>query len=292
MSGSDAPPLLLIGGGRMGEALAAGLVRHGWAGDRMVVVESADPRRDELARSGLSVAATLEEGLDRAAASADPSAVDVESAGVGVVIAVKPYDVEPVCRDLARLARARAEAAAPRRALSIAAGVTLDDLDDWLEPVTALRAMPNTPALVGAAASAVAPGRRATAVDVEWAKTVLNAVGTVVELPEPSLDAVTGLSGSGPAYVFLMAEALIDAGVLAGLSRPVARDLAVQTLFGSARLLAETGDEPSALRAAVTSPGGTTAAGLRALEAAGLRAAVLDAVMAATERARELGRKH
>jgi pyrroline-5-carboxylate reductase len=292
MSGSDSPPLLLIGGGRMGEALAAGLVRHGWAGDRMVVVESAQTRRDELARSGLSVAATLDEGLDRAAASADPRTDDVESAGVGVVIAVKPYDVEPVCRDLARSARARGEAAAPRRALSIAAGVTLDDLDDWLEPVTALRAMPNTPALVGAAASAVAPGRRAAAVDVEWAKTVLRAVGTVVELPEPSLDAVTGLSGSGPAYVFLMAEALIDAGVLAGLSRPVARDLAVQTLLGSARLLAETGDEPSALRAAVTSPGGTTAAGLRALEAAGLRAAVLDAVMAATERARELGRKH
>jgi pyrroline-5-carboxylate reductase len=293
MSDSDAPPLLLIGGGRMGEALAAGLVRHGWAGDRMVVVESADARRDELARSGLSVAATVEEGLDRAAASADPAAPDVEPAGVGVVIAVKPYDVEPVCRDLARLAGARTkEAASPARALSIAAGVTLDDLDDWLDPVTALRAMPNTPALVGAAASAVAPGRRAAPADVEWAKDVLRAVGTVVELPEPSLDAVTGLSGSGPAYVFLMAEALIDAGVLAGLSRPVARDLAVQTLLGSARLLAETGDEPSALRAAVTSPGGTTAAGLRALEAAGLRAAVLDAVMAATERARELGRKH
>jgi pyrroline-5-carboxylate reductase len=150
--------------------------------------------------------------------------------------------------------------------------------------------MPNTPALVGAAASAVSAGRRAGPADVEWAKTILSAVGLVVELPESALDAVTGLSGSGPAYVFLVAEALIDAGVLAGLPRPVARDLAVQTLLGSARLLAETGDEPSALRAAVTSPGGTTAAGLRALETGGLRSAVLDAVMAAMERAREMGR--
>ncbi|HET6794289.1 MAG TPA: pyrroline-5-carboxylate reductase dimerization domain-containing protein, partial [Acidimicrobiales bacterium] len=125
--------------------------------------------------------------------------------------------------------------------------------------------------------------------DVDWAKRILSAVGTVVELPESALDAVTGLSGSGPAYVFLMAEALIDAGVLVGLTRPVARDLAVQTILGSAHLLAETGEEPAALRAAVTSPGGTTAAGLRALEAAGLRAAILEAVVAATERSRQLG---
>jgi pyrroline-5-carboxylate reductase len=149
--------------------------------------------------------------------------------------------------------------------------------------------MPNTPALVGAGAAAVAGGTHATDDDLAWAEAVLGAVGTVVRVPEAQLDAVTGLSGSGPAYVFLVAEALIDAGVLVGLPRPASRELAVQTLLGAARLLAETGEGPEALRAQVTSPGGTTAAGLRALESGGVRAALIDAVVAATERSRELG---
>ncbi|HET6964604.1 MAG TPA: pyrroline-5-carboxylate reductase [Acidimicrobiales bacterium] len=271
-------PLVVVGGGRMGEALASGLLRHGWPSAQLVVVETSPDRLGQLSGTGLTVAASLEEGMSLLRWGAG------ESGPVGAVIAVKPYDVEAVSRQLAQ--------AGVARALSIAAGVTLADLDRWLDPVAALRAMPNTPALVGAAASAVAPGHRASADDVGWARTVLSAVGTVVDLPEPALDAVTGLSGSGPAYVFLIAEALIDAGVLVGLTRPVARELAVQTLLGSARMLAETGEEPSALRAAVTSPGGTTAAGLRALETAGVRAALLDAVAAATERARELGRPH
>ena len=268
-------PLVVVGGGRMGEALASGLLAQGWSNADLVVVETSPQRRDELAETTLSVTASISEALSRLAPEGGP---------LGAVMAVKPHDVEAVGRELA--------AAGVTRALSIAAGVTLDDLDSWLEPAAALRAMPNTPALVGSAASAVAPGRRAGPADIDWAKAILSAVGTVVELPEPALDAVTGLSGSGPAYVFLIAEALIDAGVLAGLTRPVARDLAVQTLLGSARLLVETGEEPSALRAAVTSPGGTTAAGLRALETAGVRSAILDAVMAATERARELGKTH
>ena len=279
MSTSAHGSLLLIGGGRMGEALASGLRRGGWASDQLIVVETLPARRDELARAGLAVNATVEEGWERLAGK--------RGNGTGAVVAVKPHDVEDVCRRLSALPGAPVD-----RVLSIAAGVTLRDLDAWLEPVVALRAMPNTPALVASAASAVAPGRRAGPADVEWAMAVLSAVGTVVELAEPGLDAVTGLSGSGPAYVFMVAEALIDAGVLAGLARPVARELTVQTLLGSARLLAETGEEPSALRAAVTSPGGTTAAGLRALEQAGVRAAVLEAVMAATERSRELGRAH
>jgi pyrroline-5-carboxylate reductase len=149
--------------------------------------------------------------------------------------------------------------------------------------------MPNTPALVGAGAAAVAAGHAAQETDVAWAEQVLGAVGTVVRVDEPLLDAVTGLSGSGPAYVFLVVEALIEAGVLAGLPRPVSRALATQTLLGAARLLDESGEGPEALRAAVTSPGGTTASGLRALETAGVRAAFLDAVMAATDRSRELG---
>jgi pyrroline-5-carboxylate reductase len=143
---------------------------------------------------------------------------------------------------------------------------------------------------VGAGASAIAPGTSAGDADLAWAEEVLGAVGQVVRLPEHLLDAVTGLSGSGPAYVFLVAEALIEAGVLAGLPRDVSQTLAVQTLLGSARLLAESGDSAETLRAAVTSPGGTTAAGLRALEERGVRAAFLEAVMAATERSRQLGR--
>jgi pyrroline-5-carboxylate reductase len=163
-------------------------------------------------------------------------------------------------------------------------------MEAWLAGPTALiRAMPNTPALVGAGAAAVAGGSSAGQEDLEWARGILEAVGTVVTVSEAALDAVTGLSGSGPAYVFLVAEALIDAGVLVGLTRPVATQLAIQTLLGSARMMAETGEEPSALRAQVTSPGGTTAAGLRALESAGVRAAILEAVAAATERSRQLG---
>jgi pyrroline-5-carboxylate reductase len=129
----------------------------------------------------------------------------------------------------------------------------------------------------------------ATEDDLAWAESVLGAVGDVVRVPEPLLDAVTGLSGSGPAYVFLVAEALIDAGVLNGLPRDISVALATQTLLGAARLLAETGEPPEALRAQVTSPGGTTAAGLHVLESAGVRAAFLDAVSAATRRSRELG---
>ena len=266
--------LMVIGGGKMGEALVAGLIRTGWAPpEAIVVVEQDQTRRDELAtvHDALVVVGTV---------SAAPQSMPLG----GAVIAVKPADVEAVCRALAT--------AGIRRVLSIAAGITISSLESWLGPAAAVavvRAMPNTPALVGAGAAAISPGSKAAPEDVSWARGVLEAVGTVVELPEPALDAVTGLSGSGPAYVFLVAEALIDAGVLVGLPRPVARELAVGTLLGSARLLAETGEEPSALRAAVTSPGGTTAAGLRALEAAGVRNAILEAVSAASERSRQMG---
>lgn len=273
MSSSDTGAVVVVGGGRMGQALASGLIAGGWDPGDLVVVETSAARRDELSATPLRISASLDDAMR-----------EMEGRGpIGAVIAVKPPDVEAACRRLAGLGAARA--------LSIAAGVTLESLDAWLDPVVAMRAMPNTPALVGAAASAVSAGRRAAPEDMAWASTILAAVGTVVELPESALDAVTGLSGSGPAYVFLLAEALIDAGVLVGLARPVARDLAVQTLLGASRMLAETGDEPSALRAGVTSPGGTTAAGLRVLEAAGMRAAVLDAVSAAAARARELGRR-
>ena len=274
--------LLIVGGGRMGEALAGGLLGRGWPADRLAVVETAPGRREELLGNhrGLVVEGTVEAAGARLAAGGPGP----DWGAAGAVVAVKPHDVTGVCAGLDSLGVGRV--------LSIAAGVSLADMEAVMGRAAVLRAMPNTPALVGAGAAAVSAGTRAGPDDVAWASAILGAIGTVVELPETSLDAVTGLSGSGPAYVFLVAEAMVDAGVLAGLTRPVARQLAVQTLLGSARLLAETGEEASALRAAVTSPGGTTAAGLRALEAAGVRSAFLDAVMAAAQRAQELGRPH
>jgi pyrroline-5-carboxylate reductase len=261
------PRLQVIGGGKMGEALLAGLVAGGWAdAGELRVVERLPGRAVEL-RDRF-------DGLDVGDQVADAA---------GHVVAVKPGDVEEACRALARTG-----SSSP--VLSIAAGVTISRLEAALAPGNpVVRAMPNTPALVGAGAAAVAAGHAAGESDVVWAEQILGAVGTVVRVDEPLLDAVTGLSGSGPAYVFLVVEALTEAGVLAGLPRPVSSALATQTLLGAARLLAESREGPEALRAAVTSPGGTTASGLRALETAGVRAAFLDAVMAATERSRELG---
>lgn len=248
--------LAVVGGGNMGAAIASRL-------PGAVVVERLPARRAELHSQGMSVAAELGE-------------VD------GAVIAVKPPDVEAACRAVA--------AAGAHRVLSVAAGVTLSSLRSWLGPGPAvLRAMPNTPASVGAGASALAPGD-AGPDDIDWARGILEAVGMVEVLDEHHLDAVTGLSGSGPAYLFLVAEALVDAGVFNGLPRAVAARLSAQSLLGAGRLLAETGESPERLRAAVTSPGGTTAAGLRALEARAVRAAVIEAVTASAERSAELGR--
>lgn len=259
--------LVVVGGGRMGEALARGLLAAGTLPPSgLTVVEKVEARRRQLG-SALPP--------DTAVTASVPACRDA-------VIAVKPADV-------AAAAHALADAGAAR-VLSIAAGVTLSALEGWLGGgVAVLRAMPNTPALVGAGAAGLAAGAEAGADDLAWASEVLGAVGTVAVLPEALLDAVTGLSGSGPAYVYLLAEALVEAGVLVGLPRDTATALTVQTILGSARMLAETGDTPETLRAAVTSPGGTTAAGLLALERAGFRVAVLDAVAAATERARRLG---
>jgi pyrroline-5-carboxylate reductase len=204
-------------------------------------------------------------------------------AAEGAVVAVKPGDGEAACRSLA--------ATGIRRVLSIMAGIRLGSLESWLGPeVAVVRAMPNTPALVGAGVSALAGGSGAAEADVGWAEEILGTVGRVVRLEEDSLDAATGLSGSGPGYVFLVAEALIDAGVRVGLAPEVSRTLAVETIAGAGRLLVETGEEPVTLRAQVTSPGGTTEAGVARLEANGLRRAFDEAVKAATERSRAMSR--
>lgn len=270
---TSTPKLQVIGGGRMGEALVAGLVGSGWApAEQLVVVEHLTDRAAELTRTfpGLTVA----------------TAPGGEASGH--LLAVKPGDVASACADLSRALRAgRSEAPV----LSVAAGVTLSQLQSCLpEGTPVVRAMPNTPALVGAGAAAVAAGDSAGEAELAWAEEILGAVGSVVRVSEPLLDAVTGLSGSGPAYLFLVVEALVEGGVLAGLPRPTSAQLVAQTLVGAGKLLAEGDLGPEALRAAVTSPGGTTAAGLHALERAGVRAAFLDAVLAATERSRELGR--
>lgn len=262
--------LALLGGGRMGEALLGGLLDAGWEVDQLAVAEVEAERRHIL------------EGRFPGVRVVPSPAWAVAEADV-VVVAVKPVDLA------AALEQAAASLPEEVLVLSIAAGVRLATLEAAAPGRPVVRAMPNTPALIGAGAAAIAAGSAAGDDDLAWAESVLGAVGRVVRLPEHLLDAVTGLSGSGPAYVFLVAEALIDAGVLVGLPRDVSITLAVQTLVGSARLLAESGDTAEALRAAVTSPGGTTAAGLRVLEGRGVRAAFLEAVAAATERSRQLG---
>ncbi len=250
----------------MGEALLGGLLGAGWARpEELGVVEIVAARRDVLHAQFPGVAVVEAVGPADAA-----------------VVAVKPNDVAAACDALS--------AAGVTRVLSIAAGVPTRTLEAALpEGAAVVRAMPNTPALVGAGAAAIAGGSAATDDDLAWAESILSAVGTVVRVDESLLDAVTGVSGSGPAYVFRFAEALIEAGVRAGLPHDVSVALTEQTLTGSARLLASSDDPPAALREAVTSPGGTTAAALRVLEDAGWFDALVDAVAAATARSRELG---
>jgi pyrroline-5-carboxylate reductase len=255
--------LVIVGGGKMGEALLGGLLQAGFApAGSIAVAEAVAGRRDELTGRYPGV-----------------SVVAAPVAAANAIVAVKPGDVVSACAGIRS-----------PRVLSIAAGVTIAALEGALpDDTVVVRAMPNTPAVLGAGASAVAGGTHAGPDDLAWARSVLGSVGEVVEVPERLLDAVTGLSGSGPAYVFLVAEAMIEGGVVAGLPRDVSVQLTIATLLGSARLLAESGETPETLRAQVTSPGGTTAAGLRSLEAAGVRSAFIEAIAAATERSRELG---
>ncbi len=176
--------------------------------------------------------------------------------------------------------------------ISIAAGVTTEAIEScFSKQVPVVRVMPNTPALVNRAASAIAPGRFAGPKNLEMARTIFKAVGIAVDVSEKDLDAVTGLSGSGPAFVYLFIEALADGGVRAGLSRDVAVKLAAQTVMGSAQMVLETGKHPGELKDMVASPGGTTIAGLHALEQKAFRGTVMDAVVAAAQRSRELGGK-
>ncbi len=261
----EAVELALIGGGNMGSALLRGVIDSGaFVPADLAVVEVLAARRAELGDMFPGVAVSGEAPACRAA-----------------VLAVKPGDVPA--------AAAAAVAAGATRLLSIAAGVGIAAIEAAAgRPIAVVRAMPNTPALVGRGTSAIAGGAHAAAEDLAWAESILSAVGVVDRLPEPLLDAFTGVAGSGPAYVFLVAEALIAAAVAEGLPAPMAERAVTQLLVGSSLLLEREGD-PAALRAKVTSPGGTTAAGLAVLDERAVREAFAAAVHAATERSRELG---
>jgi pyrroline-5-carboxylate reductase len=257
--------LTVVGGGNMGAALVGGLLDAGaFEPGAIAVVEVVEARRVELSEMFPSITVTPSVPATRAA-----------------LLAVKPGDV-PV-------AAAAVGAAGATRVLSIAAGVRLATIEAAVGPdVAVVRAMPNTPALVRLGASAIAAGSAAGDDDVAWAESILSAVGTVELMPEADLDLFTGVAGSGPAYVFLVAEALTDAAVAEGMSRPVAERVIRQLLLGSATLLDREGD-PAVLRQRVTSPGGTTAAGLAVLDELDVRGAFGAAVRAATARSRELG---
>jgi pyrroline-5-carboxylate reductase len=260
-----------LGAGRMATALAKGLVEARFAAAESILASDPLPAaRDAFSASSGS----------RGTAS---NAEVVRAADV-LVLAVKPTHVAEVLTEI------RAEVQPRHLVISIAAGVPLKTLIALLGSATRLaRVMPNTPCLVAAGASAYALGGSATADDGQLVSKLLSTVGIAIELPESLLDAVTGLSGSGPAYIYQVIEALSDGGVLMGLPRDVATRLASQTVLGAAQMVVQTGEAPAVLKDAVASPGGTTIAGLHALEAGGLRAALMNAVQAATLRSRALG---
>jgi pyrroline-5-carboxylate reductase len=260
-----------LGAGRMAAALAKGFIRAGLVSAKQLI--ASDPLE------------TATENFSREVGSKttgfNPDVVDFAQV---IILAVKPDQVSGVLGDI------REEFTDKHLLISIAAGVTLAKLELGLGTgARVIRVMPNTPALIGQSASAFALGRNALAEDGVLAQKLFSAVGTAVQLKESLLDAVTGLSGSGPAYVYLIIEALSDGGVAAGLPRDVATQLAAQTLLGSARMVLETAQHPGALKDMVTSPGGTTIEGLHELEKGKLRATLISAVRAATEKSKKLG---
>jgi pyrroline-5-carboxylate reductase len=265
---SEQTMIAVIGAGKMGEALVSGLLKAGTSPDDLIITERYEERAHELSqRYGVKSVSNAE------------AANQAET----IVIAVKPQDMEALLAELAPVVTP------DRLIVTIAAGITTAAIERRLAAgVPVVRVMPNTPALVGEAMSAVAPGAHASAEHLDRAEALFRPVGRVVRLPESQLDAVTALSGSGPAYVFYLVEAMTDAGILLGLPRAVAHELIVQTVYGAAVMLRETGEHPVALREAVTSPAGTTISAIRELENHGVRAAFLAALEAARDRSREL----
>jgi pyrroline-5-carboxylate reductase len=260
-----------LGAGKMATALAKGFIRAGLVtANQVIASDLVETSRAAFAK---------ETGAKTAAFNPDV----LKFASV-IVVSVKPGQVEDLLTEI------RGQFTEKHLLISIAAGIRLVNLEDGLdEGARVIRVMPNTPALVAASATAFAVGKAATIEDGQLALKLFSAVGVAFQVTEPLLDAVTGLSGSGPAYGYLMIEALSDGGVAAGLPRDMATRLAAQTLLGSAKMVLETGLHPGALKDMVASPGGTTIEGLQELEKGAVRASLMNAVRAAAERSRRLG---
>jgi pyrroline-5-carboxylate reductase len=264
--------IAFLGGGNMAGALIKGLLA------------SAAVRPEQLAATDISKDRLEYLRKTYGVGSAESNADAARTADV-VMLCVKPQAVERVLADIFPAVDGS------KLVISIAAGVSVEKIEKALkEGAHVVRVMPNTPALVLAGAAALSGGKNATNEDIALARSIFNSVGRAVVVEEKLMDAVTGLSGSGPAYVFMIIDALSDAGVKAGLPRPLALELAAQTLYGSAKMVLETKEHPGKLRDMVTSPGGTTIEGLHALEKGKLRATLMNAVEAATARSRELGK--
>ncbi len=260
----------MIGGGVMGEALLSRLIAQSVYAPQEVIVSDPLPQRREYLSEKYQVQVTSD---NQAVALADRV----------LLLAIKPQVFDAVVAQLS------AGDAKDQLVLSILAGVPLRKLEAAFPQQPVIRAMPNTPATVGAGITAIAPGKLVTPSHLQQGQQILQAVGDVVEVPESMMDAVTGLSGSGPGYVAIAIEALTDGGVAAGLPRAIAAKLALNTVLGTAQLLKETEMHPAELKDRVTSPGGTTIAGISQLESAGFRSALIEAVRKAAQRAQELG---
>ncbi len=264
--------IAFLGGGNMAEALIRGMLAADVVEADRLIVNDVSPERLEHLRKNYGI--VVQKSQKEAVAQADI-----------VILAVKPQVIDAVLAKIAPVADRN------KLVISIAAGVTIERIESVLKNgPRVVRVMPNTPALVLAGAAGLAGGSSATQEDLALARQIFVAVGRAVIIEEKLMDAVTGLSGSGPAYVFTIIEALADAGVKAGVPRTVALELSAQTVFGAAKMVLETGEHPGKLRDMVTSPGGTTIAGLHELEKGKLRATLMNAVEAATNRSKELGR--
>jgi len=261
-------PLAILGAGVMGETVLSGLLRAGWHADQIVATDRRPERRDELiARYGIRM-------LENTEAVAESETV---------ILVVKPQDMRELLAEIGESLKPGA------LVVSLAAGVDTDFIESRLpEGVAVVRVMPNTPAQVDEGMAAISPGSHSTQDHLDRVTEILSATGRVITVPERYQDAVTAISGTGPAYLFFVVEAMIEAGVHLGLPRDTATELVVQTMLGSAKLLRETGEHPTVLRERVTSPGGTTAAAVRQLEDHKVRAAFLGAMEAARDRSRDL----